>query len=420
MICKTKTIILALALNARAVEINMIVKPDKLVKEGKDVLKAGEKEGKEVDIVKDDGLDLWEDINTFGTADDLNADKIDRVEATVRKYWEKPNNDFSWKNSEGDGLEESFKDDGLSGLNSELDASNAIENTASSDAGDLLSNEAYWNAGDARGVFSSDEWAAFNEKYVFDGAENAELSFDDYFTAVSSEADIGNGVFKFSKYLDRVQQDEFLDVLEEEGPEEAVDYLEMNVGSPWEKFGMSMDEFEEQLNKVVEKVWKEYSSIYEGAEADEGILEALGEGADDGADLLSRIDIRNPHASGELPEEYNIIGENHVSDFELNEFDAWQPIDNSDIEAIGEKYSDPNWWTKDLIDVEDLPLDIGVNDSAASAIDGASEALSGLGDGFLDFSAGNLEMLGIETAEMSTEELIAAGLAADLGLVVAA
>ena len=47
MICNSKTIILALALNARAVEINMIVKPDKLVKEGKDVLKAGEKEGKE-------------------------------------------------------------------------------------------------------------------------------------------------------------------------------------------------------------------------------------------------------------------------------------------------------------------------------------------------------------------------------------
>ena len=382
MICKTKTIILALALNASAVKISSMTTPDKRLEKYKDILKAAEKEEKEVRILKDDGLSE-KDLGNVGK-DDLNTVKPSSV----------------------------IEDDGLSALNS-------------ADIAELYSNEAYWNSGTITDIFGNDlpesgipseGQAANTESHVFDGAENGELSFDEYFASASSEGRLGNGAFKFSKYMDRIQQDEFLDVLEEEGPEEAVDYLEMNVGNPWEKFGMSMDEFEEQLNKVVEKVWKEYSSIYEGAEADEGILEALGEGADDGADLLSRIDIRNPYDSGEPPEEYNIIGENHGS-LDLNEFDDWQPLDNSDIEAIGEKYSDPNWWTKDLIDVEDLPLNIGADDSAVSAIDGATEALSGLGDSFLGFSEGNLEMLGFETAEMSTEEIIAASLAADLALV---
>ena len=57
MICNSKSIILALALNASAVDINLMVKPDKVGREGKDALKAGEKGGKEVRIVEDDGLD---------------------------------------------------------------------------------------------------------------------------------------------------------------------------------------------------------------------------------------------------------------------------------------------------------------------------------------------------------------------------
>ena len=101
--------------------------------------------------------------------------------------------------------------------------------------------------------------------------------------------------------------------------------------------------------------------------------------------------------------------------------DEWATISDSAIEDITNSamsgIDKKNFVDFDLLDAD---LGLGVEDSAVSAIDGASEALSGLGDGFLDFSAGNLEMLGIETAEMSTEELIAAGLAADLGLVVAA
>ena len=61
----SKTIILALALNASAVKINLMVKPDKVGKEGKDILKAGEKEGKEVRIFEDDGLDLSEAFSDF-------------------------------------------------------------------------------------------------------------------------------------------------------------------------------------------------------------------------------------------------------------------------------------------------------------------------------------------------------------------
>jgi len=61
----SKTIILALALNASAVKINLMVKPDKVGKEGKDVLKAAEKEGKEVRIFEDDGLDLSEAFSDF-------------------------------------------------------------------------------------------------------------------------------------------------------------------------------------------------------------------------------------------------------------------------------------------------------------------------------------------------------------------
>ena len=60
MICNSKSIILALALNASAVKINSMTKPGKVGKDGKDVLKVGEKGGKEVRIVEDDGLDISE------------------------------------------------------------------------------------------------------------------------------------------------------------------------------------------------------------------------------------------------------------------------------------------------------------------------------------------------------------------------
>ena len=123
----------------------------------------------------------------------------------------------------------------------------------------------------------------------------------------------------------------------------------------------------------------------------------------------------------------DVLNEGAESWIELEDgvwlLDDWQPLSKSEIEAItnsGDKYSDPNSWTEDLIDVEDLPLDIGVEDSAFSAIEGANEALAGAGDAFLDFSAANLEMLGVDAAEMSVEELIAYGLLADVGLVAAA
>jgi len=98
--------------------------------------------------------------------------------------------------------------------------------------------------------------------------------------------------------------------------------------------------------------------------------------------------------------------------------EPWPEISEEEIEAvmnIGKEYSEPINWD-DLIDVEDLPLDIGVEDSAVSAIEGTDGALSAIGEGFLDFSAANLEVFGVDAAEMSAEELIALGLLADIGL----
>ena len=289
--------------------------------------------------------------------------------ATVNRFWEKPDTDFSWKNPEGKDLEELFKDDGLNG----------IENEASADAG---------------GIFSSEEWAAATESLSFGGAESAELSFGDYFASgLASNSDslalnrFGSGMSKYGKYLDRINQatdGEFLDVLEEDGAEEAVDYLEENVGAPWEKFGMSMEEFEESLNKIYNAAFEAYSEAFDGVYEDG--IEALGEGADGGVELL----------------------------------DEWPAISDS---AIGDILSDSAMSGIDKINFVDLDLldeDLGLGgeDLAASAIDGATDLLSGLGDGLMDMSVANLEMLGFDTATMSAEEIVAAALVADLAVVV--
>ena len=69
MICKTKTIILALALNASAVKISSMTTPDKRLEKYKDILKAAEKEEKEVRILKDDGLSE-KDLGNVGKESD--------------------------------------------------------------------------------------------------------------------------------------------------------------------------------------------------------------------------------------------------------------------------------------------------------------------------------------------------------------
>ena len=228
MICKTKTIILALALNASAVKINLMVKPDKVGKEGKDVLKAGEKGGKEVDIVEDDGLDIWEDITTFGDsgiADDFNAEKIENVEATVRKYWEKPDTDWSWKNSEGDDLGEFFNK-----MSENLaDGSECFLDSCSVGAGyDEAGMTSLKDMFDQGGnVFAADP--------VRDGDADLLSGIDiENPYAPGDPPEVFNIIGENHASDYRTELNEFVETLEEEGPEEAVEYLQND--SIWENY----------------------------------------------------------------------------------------------------------------------------------------------------------------------------------------
>jgi len=130
-------------------------------KEGKDIIKAGEKEGKEVRIFEDDGLDLSEAFSDFA-----DFEPIRPFGNPVAMH----STDFL--------------------------TSNLI------DSPELLVEDA-------------------------EMAENLQLMTGRF----------GNGLFKWGKYMDRIQKAKFLDVLEEEGVDEAVDWVDHNVSDPWENFG---------------------------------------------------------------------------------------------------------------------------------------------------------------------------------------